>query len=291
MQQYSVLMAVYHKEQPAQFRLAVSSMLRQTIPPKEIVVVCDGPLPQGLEQVLREFGRRLRVIRLASHQGLGPALDIGLRSCRQELVARMDADDIAVPERMEILLAEMERFPNASVIGGQIAEFSEDPGRITGYRDVPTCPENIRAFFKRRNPMNHMTVLLRKSSVLAVGSYQNMPNFEDYHLWARLLAAGYELRNVPAVCCLVRANCGLYERRGGLGYFRDTCRLEWALWQLGLISVPRLCKNLAVRFAGTVLVSKRLRRRLYARYNRTRTLPEKGETDGIQVSRVSENAS
>ena len=133
--------------------------------------------------------------------------------------------------------------------------------------------EGVKLVAAGRNPMNHMTVLFRKSSVLAAGGYEDMKGFEDYYLWGRMLAAGYRLANLPEVCVLARV-AGLQSRRGGWKYFRQTVRLERALRSCGLFGAGTYYKNLLIRFCGTVLLPDGLRQRAYQRYLRHDDMPE-----------------
>lgn len=230
---YSVLMSVYAKENAAYFSDAVESMLHQSCPPDQFVLVCDGPLTPGLDEAIQRFtasrdGGLFRVLRLPENVGLGRALQAGLPLCDHDLVARMDSDDLALPLRMEHQLALMAADPELAAVGGQIAEFTGAPDNIQGYRIVPTSPEEVRRGAAGRNPMNHMTVLFRREAVLAAGGYQDLKGFEDYFLWGRMLAAGFRLANLPEVCVLARV-AGLQARRGGREYFRQTVQLERAL--------------------------------------------------------------
>ena len=275
--EYSVLMSVYAKENAEFFSAAVESMLYQSCPPTQFVLVCDGPLTPALDEVIDGFTSvypdLFRILRLPVNQGLGIALQEGLSACDCELVARMDSDDIALPLRMEHQLAAMNADPGLSVVGGQIAEFTGTMGNIQGYRMVPVSPEKIRQSAARRNPMNHMTVLFRKADVLAAGGYQDLKGFEDYFLWGRMLAAGCCMENLPEVCVLARVS-GLQARRGGWNYFCQTVRLEHALRTCGLIGAGTYCQNLLIRFGGTVLLPDALRQRVYQRFLRRGDAPE-----------------
>lgn len=275
--EYSVLMSVYAKENADFLSTAVESMLRQSCPPTQFVLVCDGPLTPALDAAIESFTAAapalFTVLRLPENKGLGIALREGLAVCKCELVARMDSDDISLPLRMEHQLAAMAADPKLDVVGGQIAEFAESPEKILCYRKVNVSPEDVRRSAAGRNPMNHMTVLFRKSSVLAAGGYEDMKSFEDYYLWGRMLAAGYRLANLPEVCVLARV-AGLQSRRGGWKYFRQTVRLERALRSCGLFGAGTYYKNLLIRFCGTVLLPDGLRQRAYQRYLRHDDMPE-----------------
>ena len=102
---YSVLMAVYGKESPEFFRQSIESMLAQTLPFSDFVLVCDGPLPRGLNEVVawaqEQMGERLQIVRLKENKGLGNALRVGVPKCRCSVIARMDSDDISRPDRCE----------------------------------------------------------------------------------------------------------------------------------------------------------------------------------------------
>lgn len=270
---YSVLMSVYYKEDPGFLRSAIESMLTQTVPPEEFVLVCDGPLTTSLENVIEQFCHSypelFRILRLEKNSGLGIALGEGLLQCRNELVARMDSDDISLPDRMEKQLEVICADPNISVLGGQIGEFSQDPDQIDTYRVVPVCREKLREFLKFRSPMNHTTVVLRRSHILKVGSYQNIPGFEDYALWIRMAAEGYLLRNIDVLCCKVRADAGMYARRGGVPYFVNARKVAQLLLEKKLIGYGEYWCNVFIRFIETVLLPSRIRRRIFNTYLRT----------------------
>lgn len=273
---YSVLMSVYYREKAEYLRLSMESMVTQTVPPEQFVLVCDGPLTPELDAVIAEYEAAypdlMTVVRLEKNMGIGAALNAGLQFCRNEIVARMDSDDIAVKERMEIQLKELDTYKNVSVVGGQTAEFYDDPDMITGYREVPV--EEIPKYMKIRNPMNHMTVVFHKSHIAEVGNYQEFPGpgFEDYYLWVSLVANGKQLRNVSEVCCKVRANADMYSRRGGINYFRNCMKVENLLLRSGIISRFRYGVNIVMWFTGTVLLPPKFRKAVFLNVLRKREL-------------------
>lgn len=267
-------MSVYYKDNADWFIRAVNSMLRQTVPPSDFVLVCDGALSAELDAAIADvtgrFPSLIRVIRLERNMGLGTALATGMKACRHELVARMDSDDIAAPDRMEHQLARMRQEPSLAVLGGQIAEFSASPDAVTGIRRVPLAHADILRRAGSRNPMNHMTVTLRRSEVLKAGNYRDVPYFEDYDLWARMLSAEMRFANLDRVCVYARVNDNSFRRRGGWRYFRCTCAMERRLLSAGIIGAGRYLLNIAVRFAGTCLVPNSVRAGLYRRVLRAR---------------------
>ena len=278
--EYSVLMSVYGRDRAEWFRAAVQSMLDQTIPPKEFVLVCDGALGPELEAVLdvflREYPDVIQTVKLPENRGLGHALQQGLLRCRCEFVARMDADDIAVKDRVERQLTVLAAQPETSVIGGQIAEFTEKTEQVTGYRVVPVSEKEIRTTAAFRNPMNHVTVVFRRQDVLDAGGYRDFPGFEDYDLWTRMLCAGKHLMNLQDVLCFVRINEDTYRRRGGLCYFRSAVAMQEELHRCRLVTRRQYTRNLVVRCLGTVILPAGLRGWLFRTCMRKRTPHEMG---------------
>ncbi len=273
---YSVLMSVYRKENANEFREAVESMLRQTVPPTDFVIVCDGPLTAELNRVAENFKAKapelFQIIRLEANRGLGLALQEGLAFCKEELVARMDADDIAVRDRMEKQLLFLEKHPEISVLGGQIAEFEESPDHIMHYRIVPETHAEILHKLKYSNPINHVTVLFRKEHIVSVGSYPHHPGFEDYHLWAELLSQGYLFHNIQDICCFVRADAHMLKRRDGIEYFKNAVKMEQFLLKKKFISFWQYFVNVTVRFGGSVLLPHGLRKKLFSKFMRKQTI-------------------
>lgn len=236
----SVLMSVYRREKPEALREAFDSILSQTHLPTQIVLVEDGPLTKALYleiERLKEQFPRVDCLRLEKNQGLGIALQQGLLLCEEEWVARADADDRNCPDRLEQQVSYLKEHPEISVLGGQIQEFFQEGGQeyYPSKRVVPQKFESVCRFAKRRNPLNHMTVLFRKKDVLEVGNYQPATGFEDYYLWLRLLKAGYTLENLPQVLTYARVGRGMIGRRGGISYISHSLSARYRFLQEGLI--------------------------------------------------------
>ncbi len=237
MEAYSVLMPVYRKEKAEYFRESMESMLRQTIVTDDFVIVCDGPLTRELDDVIAEMEKKhpglFQIIRLKEQKGLGNALYQGLSFCKNELVARMDSDDISVPDRCRMQL-EAFRAKDIDLAGGNITEFTADISKPGAQRQVPETDGEIRRFAKRRNPFNHPTVMFRRSAVLKAGSYQDCLGFEDYYLWARMLGCGMKGYNIQKTLVYMRTGEGMYERRGGFLYALRGVKARWKIYGTGI---------------------------------------------------------
>ena len=257
-QPYSVLMSVYANENPLHFRQSLVSMETQTIPPDEMVVVVDGPIPETLETVLAHFAASasfdMQVIRLAERGGSGIAAHCGMLACRNELVARMDSDDIATYDRMEKTLAAFAAQPELGIVGTQAVEFRGTPDNITGVVDLPQTHEDIVAFSKRRCPVRQPSLTLRKSEVLAAGNYDgNYPYFEDWDLINRMLANGSRALNLPDICLFVRVGETFYGRRGGRTYLSHVIRFKLAQFERGYFSAADLACSLPPHVAVSLM--------------------------------------
>ena len=247
---YSVLMAVYGKEKPEFFRQSIESMLAQTLPFSDFVLVCDGALSHELNEVIswaqEEMGEKLQIIRLKENKGLGKALRTGVPRCRCSVIARMDSDDISRPDRCERQFRIIER-DGYDLVSGTLQEFVREPGDMDRLRVLPRTSEEILQYAKKRNPFNHPCVMFRKESVLRVGSYQDFPGFEDYYLWIRMLRKGCKGYNVQEVILDMRTGNGMYDRRGGRDYLYWVLRFQRYLYCKNFITKKEYIQNCLVR--------------------------------------------
>ena len=273
MDKYSVLMSLYKKEQPHHFKLAIDSMINQTIPPNEIVLVEDGPLTEELYAIIEEYISHypdlFQIVINDTNLGLGVSLNRGLLVCQNELVARMDTDDISKPDRCEKQLNYFRLNPYTSILGGQIEEFIDTPDNIIGKRIVPENDPAIKEYMTRRCPFNHMTVMFRKSHVLSVGNYQDWFWNEDYYLWIRLALNAFQFANLPNTLVTVRVGVDMYQRRGGLKYFKSEEKIQRLMLTKSLITFPRYIANVTIRFVLQVVMPNRLRGIVFKKFARS----------------------
>lgn len=217
MEKYSVLMSLYAKEKPEYLKLAVDSMLNQSIPADEIVIVKDGPLTTELDAVVEEYREKspdlFNIVTSAENIGLGSALNLGLENCRNELVARMDTDDISKSDRCEKQLKLFEENPELSIVGSYVDEFCDSPDNIVSTRDVPLKSDEIYNYAKKRSAFNHPAVMYKKSKVLENGGYSSLRRNQDVDLFGRMLFAGCKAENIEEALLLFRSGDALAKRR------------------------------------------------------------------------------
>lgn len=268
---YSVLMSVYAKEKPEYLKQAMDSMWNQTLPTEDFVLVCDGPLNDQLDKVIAEMEQlhpQLHVVRLEKNVGLGCALNVGVHHCKCELIARMDSDDIARPERCEKESEFLSNHPETSILGGWIEEFSVTPEIVNAIRKVPETETEIEQFAKKRNPFNHPSVMLRKKDVLAAGNYPNVRYLQDYYLWTNMLVRGYRGHNLQEPLVWMRANQNLFKRRAGTLYIKIQLDLFRIMLDHKFITYPqylcscfiRICSGIAPNWLRQLAFRKVLRK-------------------------------
>jgi len=189
------------------------------------------------------------IVQLENRSGLGMALNQGMQHCRYEIIARMDSDDISLPDRMKWQIEAMEAH-EADLISGPVAEFETNPSIPGKIRKLPVTQEEILRFARRRNPFNHPCVMYKKSAVLAAGGYQPFEGFEDYYLWLRMLRNGAKGYNMDRVILYMRTK-GMYQRRGGLQYAKNVIRFRNYMFRNGFCGLP----DYLVTVCGHVIVS------------------------------------
>ena len=266
-QPFALLVSTWRGDRADYLREAfLSSVHEQTRRPAQVVLVQDGPVPPELAAEIARLRAESPVpvthVELPGNVGLGPALDAGLRASDHEIVARMDADDVSVPERFEKQLPLVEA--GADIVGSGLWEFGTSIEDVVGRRTPPTDPDEIRRVIRFRDPFNHPTVVYRRGAVLAAGGYTDMALMEDYLLFTRMVAAGAEPANLAEPLVHYRVGDGAYARRGGLTLLRSELALQRRFRSLGLTTRRQYLRNVAVR-GGYRLVPEGVRKVAYRR--------------------------
>lgn len=235
--QFSVLMSVYYKEKPLQLHNCIESLLGQTHPADQIVLVLDGPLSAELWDVINGFANAhphlFTVVPLLENVGIGQAANVGLEYCSHGLVAKMDSDDICHPERFALQLAEFEKDPALDLLGSYIAEFKDTTENIVSVRRVPLTQKEILKYARRRDPFNNQTVMYKKKAVQESGGYSPLRRCEDYDLFVRMLAHGCKCKNLDQVLVYYRLSEDVYKRRGSWQNLRDFVAVRWIIHRRG----------------------------------------------------------
>lgn len=256
---FSVLFTVYYKEKPEFFKLALESILNQTVAASEWVIVKDGPLTPELDGVIDEFLANnkvnAKIIALEKNMGSGPASAKGVEACSNELIAKMDSDDIAAENRFELQLDEFMNDDKLDVCGGQIVEFEDNLNNPVAERIVPTEHDKIYEYFKCRSGVNNVTVMYKKSAVLAVGNYHDFPLMEDYDLYVRLLQNGSKFKNIDSVLVNVRTDRTMVARRGGWRNYTTYKAAKKRAYKSGFMNYWQYKKMNVIQFVVSIMPS------------------------------------
>ena len=262
---FTVLMSIYINDKKCYVENAINSIINQTLLPNQFVIIVDGPISEDLKKILNDYKKKYSFIDLFFRDvnlGLGKTLNEGLKLCKYDYIARMDADDESKLNRFEEQIKYLEKHPEVDAIGCNIAEYDENMNDIVSYRVVPETNEKIRKFLKKRNPFNHPTVIFKKKSVLKVGGYEDYPYFEDYYLWSKMIANNCIMHNSQKYLYKFRAGSSMFKRRGGYKYLKCIKKFEKGLFNLKIISKKEYYINVSKRYIGA-LIPNWLRQFLY----------------------------
>ncbi|SDH60190.1 glycosyltransferase [Halanaerobium congolense] len=270
--EFSVLMSVYYKEKSKYLDKALESVLiKQSVIPNEVVLVKDGLLTEELENVINKykimFRKKFNIIKLEKNMGLGKALEIGLKHCKYKYVARVDTDDINDYYRFELQLEMFSKNSNIDLVGSNIAEFFNSPDDIKFIREVPIDINNIKKMSKRRNPINHMTVMFRKKSVINAGSYKHLPYLEDYFLWVRMINKGYKLKNINDNLVYARTGESMFQRRSNFEYIKSWYKLQKYMYNVNMTNIFDFLINM-VNIIFFIIIPPKLKKIIYSMFLR-----------------------
>lgn len=266
----SVLMSTYKNDDAIYLKESIDSILNQTLRPDEIVIVIDGAIPKVNMDILLDYSRNnslIKLIKLKKNVGLGLALNRGVKECKNELIARMDSDDIADTNRLKLQYDAINKY-DCDIVGGNISEFVGDKKNIVSYRIVPELDENIKKYMKQRCPMNHVTVMFRKKSVLEAGNYMSWHYNEDYILWIKMFENGCKFYNIQKNLVNVRVGEEMYKRRGGLKYFKSEQNIQKYMLKNNIINYPTYLINIIKRFLLQVVLSNNMRQFVFKNFAR-----------------------
>ncbi len=237
---YSILMPVYKKDNPEWLKISIDSMLVQTVRAAEFVIVKDGPLTLELETILSDYTNQypglFKTVGFEKNVGLGKALAYGVEQCSNEFIARMDADDYAVPERCEKQLVKFMEEDFLDIIGSNVEEFTGDISNTVSCVVLPETNEEAVKFAKKRCPVRHPALMYKRSRVLKAGNYRDYRHAQDYNLMVHMILNGCRIYNIQEVLTRMRVNADFYKRRGGLEQLKLVLRLKKEFLDYGFYS-------------------------------------------------------
>lgn len=248
MESFSVLISIYYKENPDWFREALDSVFAQTVQPSEIVLVEDGPLTPELYAVIDEYSKLHPIFNIVKNEknlGLGLALQKGVLACNNEIIARMDTDDVLPKERFEKQLAKISE--GYDVVSCWSLYYEGSVENVIAVKHRPEKHEDIVKLAHRRSPVCHAACFMRKSAVIDSGNYLHKQYYEDYHLWIRMILKGYKFYNIQESLYYVRTSMNQVGRRGGLSYLKNEIKIFKEFKSMGFYTTRDVLVNSALR--------------------------------------------
>jgi glycosyltransferase involved in cell wall biosynthesis len=212
---FTVLLPTYDRDDLYfLFDKSVDSCINNSLRPKEIIIVIDGPIRREFQDKVRLYERNeiIRIIWLPKNVGLTAALNEGLKHVQTKYVFRADGDDVNRLNRFRLQMGYLKK--GFGLVSGAVAEFDEFDNKLAVKR-VPSEHEDILKYCKRRNPFNHMASAYELNAVLSVGGYPDLYLMEDWGLWVLLLEKGVKSCNSQEIFVDVAGGARMYDRRGG----------------------------------------------------------------------------
>ncbi len=266
-------MTVYSGDSPLFFQQSLMSMVNQSFKPDEIVLVKDGPIPKSIQLIINEVNKLttglIKEIQLEKNVGLGLALNEGLKACNNELIARMDSDDISLPKRCERQIIEFEKNPSLDIVGCPVYEFIDSTENVVGIRRVPLTMNLIKKYVRRRDPFNHPTVIYRKSKLLEIGGYKDLRKNQDTDLWLRMINNGCIGMNIPEVLFFFRFNNNTYKKRKSWINTKLLISIRYEAYKLKYCSLLDFC-IVAFSQVGIFILPTKIQKIIYMKFLRNK---------------------
>ncbi len=270
-EEISVLMSVYKNDIPQNVKIAVDSVMNQTLKPKQIVMVVDGPVPDDLKDMLISLEKEYDIyenIWLKENLGTGGALEHNWERCKYKYVAKMDSDDISVPDRFEKQIKFLKEHPEIDVVGSNGQEFYSEIKNLAGIKKVPETHEEIVKFMKGRSPFCNMSLMMKREIIEKAGGFKPWFYAEDYYLYIRMYLAGAKFHNLQENLVYIRIDKNTFSRRHGLKYYKSIKGLLKIMYKNHMIGFFRYTKEKIIRFVGHVMVPKKMKNFMWRKFLR-----------------------
>lgn len=213
MKYVDIIMPVYCEKE--RVKTAIDSIVSQTFQNWRLII-CDDGSTDGTFEVIKEYElaypKKIIVLRNEKNKGIVFTLNRMLEKCNSEYVARMDADDISVSERLEIQFNFLNEHSELAMVGSSIYKFDENG--IFATVEYPESPK--KTDFLWNNPFVHSTIMIRRNVLEKIGKYIDIPRTkrcEDYDLWMRLYQFGYKGQNIQKPLLLYYEGRDAYKKR------------------------------------------------------------------------------
>ncbi len=216
-------MSLFWKEQPEYLDKALESLIKQTTPPTEILLVVEGVLPDSLNFTVKKWidiftPSILKLIPADKAKGLPACLNVGLNVAKGDIIIRFDTDDWCFPNRIEEQLNVFKSNSEISLTSAVMEEYDEKLEKLLAIRKVPLKHDEIYKYAKLRNPFNHPSVAYKRDVAITLGGYPLVNANEDYAFFCNFLINGYKATNISYPIVKARTGKQLAIRRSGKNY-------------------------------------------------------------------------
>ena len=273
---YSVLMSVYKNDKPIWLYEAIFSILNNTIKPNDFVIVKDGPVTKEIDEVISRLKKEnpgiFNIVALEINMGLGPALNRGILACKNNLIARIDADDISDDKRIEKQLKIFEKF-DVDICGTMAKEFKDDINNVCGLATFPVEHNEIVSYAKKRNPFCHPSIMFKKDAVIKAGNYQACHLCEDYDLWIRMITSGSKCYNIDEYLHYWRVSDDFYKRRSGVKYLKSILSFLKKIYKNGFLTRKEYYNAVIIR-SLVYLMPNKFRKFIYKHFLRKKAVDD-----------------
>lgn len=237
----SVLISTYKNDSPLYLEEALLSLKNQTLLADEIILVIDGYVDESLIKIIENFkyDGKFKYYKLEKNYGLAYCMNYALKKATNDIVARMDADDICFKNKFEMQYNILKKIKNKNtVITSLSLDFIDSIDNIQSLKETPKDNEEIKKILKYRNIVCHPTIMLYKSIFEKYGNYnQNVGLLEDYELHLRLIHNGVQYYCIQEPLIYIRSTEYQVRRRGGFKYYINECKFRYKCYKNNYISL------------------------------------------------------
>ncbi len=260
---FSVILPIYINDKYNIFKKSFNSILNQSLKPKEIIILLDGPVDIKIKNYLENKKKNkplIKIFNFKKNRGLGYILNFGVKKCKYDYIARCDADDFSRKDRFEKQMKYLANNPKIDVLGTNIYEINKN--KIISKKKMKLNHKDISKQIFFRNPINHSTVFFKKKKLIQSGNYKKMFYFEDYYMWFRMIKKGYYFNNMPDYLVSMNVDSNYFDRRTGLRYFGYYVTFLKMLYKKKMINFFTLFICFLIR-APIVIINTKILRLIY----------------------------
>lgn len=240
----SVVLCFYKGNSLFEVQRSLDSIYHQTLTPKEIILVKDGPIGFDLGSLVLSQKIDVKIVNLKENIGVARARQIGVSTAIMPFIAFMDADDHSVRHRFELQVQAFHIYPHAHIVGGSIRELYEDGARIV--RELPEQGNDLIRYSRFRCPVNNVTAMIKRE-VFDCVNIPNFRNYEDYLFWVLCIINGFQIVNIPTVLVEVNASPEYFSRRKNKNMIFDDVKFFKYIFSLKYINIFQFSYAVLVR--------------------------------------------